>query len=350
MIDLREYGVFPEHLPQGAAGEPARVTAVHRERYELICAAGERSGRLKTAAYYGGGELFPTVGDEVLIDGAAQEECRILRTLPRRTVFVRREPGPVPREQAVAANFDEVLILQSLNRDFNLHRLERYLAQAWQSGASPVVVLTKADLAAESAALLRAAEGAAPGVPVHAVSVRTGEGLEALAARLRPGRTFVLLGSSGVGKSSLVNALAGAELMQTGEIRAEDGRGRHTTTHRQLLRLPGGALVIDTPGMRALGMWDAAEGLSETFADVEQYLGRCRFSDCRHEREPGCVVRAALESGALPRERWESWCRLRGEAAYADDKAAYLRRRQQWHKEVAKRQRQIEKSGGKDRF
>lgn len=199
----------------------------------------------------------------------------------------------------MAANFDTVFILQSLNHDFNERRLERYVTLAWQSGAVPAVVLTKADLTQDSAEARRRAERLAAGVGVFAVSAKTGEGLAALDGYLRPGKTVVFLGSSGVGKSSLLNALAGEELMETGGIREDDSRGRHTTTHRQLFRLDSGAMVIDTPGMRELGMWDVSEGLSEAFTDVQALLGRCRFSDCRHQQEPGCAVREALETGVL---------------------------------------------------
>lgn len=347
MIDLKDYG-FPEELAAETEGLlPARVTAVHKERYGLICAHGPAFGRLKTAEYYGGGEAFPTTGDFVCIDGFGGGDCRIVRTLPRRSYFSRLDPSSSGHgEQAVAANFDVVFILQSLDRDFNLRRLERYLTLGWQSGATPVVVLTKADLAGDCADRVRMAERTAAGVGVFAVSARTGAGLDGLARVLRPGGTVVLLGSSGVGKSSLVNALAGREVMEVGGVREDDGRGRHTTTHRQLIRLDSGVMVIDTPGMRELGMWDVTEGLGQSFADVERYFGRCRFSDCRHQSEPGCAVRAAIEAGELAPERWESYRRLKAEARYSDDRAGYLREKQQWHKQLAVRNRRAKKHGG----
>lgn len=340
MLDWKEYGLRPEQMPEDAQGIPARVIAVHKERYALVCAQGEIYGRLKSREYYGGTQVFPTAGDFVLIQYIPSGDSRIIRTLPRRTFFSRRNPAPGAGEQAVAANFDYVFIVQSLGQNFNLRRLERYLTLAWQSKAIPVVVLTKADLFAERDAYIRAAEKTAAGAAVHVVSSRTGEGMGALSRYMQPGRTAVFLGSSGVGKSSLVNALAGEERMAVSEIR-EDGRGRHTTTHRQLIRLKSGAMIIDTPGMRELGMWDVSDGLDEAFSDVEQFLGRCRFSDCTHREEPGCAVKEAIEAGLLSRERWESYRSLRGEAAYIDGREAFLREKQQRNKNIAKMNRQI---------
>lgn len=329
-MDLNEYGIVPntDHLP----GIPARVTAQHKERYEIVCAHGSTCARLKTKEYYVEDALFPTVGDYVMINYIENGDSQILSTLPRRTCFFRREPGPIPRDQAVAANFDWVFLLQSMNQNFNPARLERYLALAWQSGATPVIVLTKADLADAPADYLARAAKAAPGVDVHAISTRTGYGMEALRPYLQSGKTLVFLGSSGVGKSSLVNALAGEEIMTVSGIRETDGRGRHTTTHRQLSRLPSGALIIDTPGMRELGMAEAEDGLAEAFSDVEQYLGRCRFRDCRHEKEPGCAVKSAIAAGALDPARWERYRKLRDEAQSHEEA---LRRKKEWSKNVA---------------
>lgn len=344
MINLRKYGFAEEAEPLEDGTVTARVTAVHRERYALVCRYGETHGQLKTGVYYGSGsESFPTTGDFVLIEYNDSGDSRIVKTLPRRSFFRRLDPTPGRGAQAVAANFDFVFVLMSLNNNFNLRRLERYLALAFESGAMPVVVLTKADLAEDIAASVRAAEAAAPGVPVHTASARTGEGLGPLSKYLAPGKTLVFLGSSGVGKSSLLNALAGETLMAVGEIREEDGRGRHTTTARQLLLLPGGAMVIDTPGMRELGMWDVHEGLTSTFADVQAVLGRCRFSDCCHGNEPGCAIREAIAGGELSEERWESYLKLQKEARFADDKAAAMREKQAWGKSIAKYQRQLEK-------
>ncbi len=341
--NVYDFGPVPD--TEGLPGVPARVTAQHKQRYEIVCPDGTAYARLKTGEYYGGGEPFPTVGDYVTVECIGNGDGRILATLPRRTVFFRREPGPVPREQAVAANFDYVFILQSMNANFNLKRLERYLTLAWQSGAEPVVLLTKADLTEDREDFLARASRAASGVNVYAVSARTGYGLDRLAPYLQPGKTLVLLGSSGVGKSSLVNALAGEEIMATGGIREADGRGRHTTSHRQLIRLGGGALIIDTPGMRELGMWEASEGLESAFEDVERCLGKCRFSDCRHEREPGCAIRAAIAAGELDPARWESYRKLQSEAA---DREELLRRKREWGRNVARLNRQRKKTDRRD--
>ena len=337
-MHIFDFGTCPDTT--GYEGLPARVTAVHRERYEVVCQHGITHARLKTAEYYAGEALFPTAGDWVMLRYMDSGDSLITATLPRRTYFARRDPTPGRGEQAVAANFDYVFIMQSLNLDFNPHRLERYLTLAWQSGASPVVLLTKADLVEDYWPFVNEVERVAAGVPVHVVSAHTGYGLPRLNAYLQPGKTVVFLGSSGVGKSSLVNDLAGEEIMATGGIREDDSKGRHTTTHRQLIRLKSGVMIIDTPGMRQMGMWEASEGMTEAFADVEQFLGRCRFSDCRHESEPGCAIRAALESGELAPDRWKSYCKLQEEAV---DKADMLRRKQAWSKGVAKFSKQRKK-------
>ncbi len=337
-MHIHDYGLVPntENLP----GIPARVTAVHKERYEIVCEHGITHARLKTKEYYVDTQDFPTTGDFVMIHYIPNGDSQILATLPRRTCFSRREPGPIPRDQAVAANFDYVFILQSLNMDFNPKRLERYLTLAWQSGAAPVILLTKADLVEDYWDYLTQTERVATGVNTHVVSAHTGYGLNRLNAYLQPGKTVVFLGSSGVGKSSLVNALAGEEIMAVGSIREDDSRGRHTTTHRQLIRLKTGVMIIDTPGMRELGMWEIREGLADAFSDVEQFLGKCRFSDCAHESEPGCAIRAAIDAGDLDAMRWESYRKLKAEAA---SKAEMLRRKNEWHKSLAKFTRQRKK-------
>ncbi|MDD6033093.1 MAG: ribosome small subunit-dependent GTPase A [Oscillospiraceae bacterium] len=341
---LAQYGYPSDTAPE--QDSLARVTAVHRERYEIVTSRGFGFARLKAGVYYGGGEeAFPTVGDFVEIQYNPSGDSLIVRTLPRRSFFSRPDVHVNAWEQAVAANFDYVFIVMSLNQNFSLRRLEWYLTTSWQSGALPVVVLTKLDLCEDPTPMLLQAEQTAMGAPVCAVSAHTGQGMDKLQSYLQPGQTIVLLGSSGVGKSSLINALLGQEQMKVSAIREEDGRGRHTTTHRQLLQLPCGALVIDTPGMRELGMWDVTEGLGDTFADVEEFIGRCRFSDCTHQSEPGCAVREALESGQLSPARWESYQKLRREARFSDDKDAYLRQRQQWHKDIARTNRQRKKAG-----
>lgn len=322
MTDLRTYGFDPAFWPRQEMQNLGRVTAVYPGRYQLVCARGPLSGCLKTAAYAMDRQALPTVGDFVRLEAWNGGMARILETLPRKTFFSRLDPSSAGHAaQAVAANFDYVFLLQSLNQDFNLRRLERYITMAWQSGAVPVVILTKRDLNDHWVEQVQAAQTVSAGAKVHAVSARTKEGLAALSAYLRPRKTVVFLGSSGVGKSSLLNALAGETVMEVGEIREDDGRGRHTTTNRQLQRLNSGAMVIDTPGMRELGLWDALAGLEQSFADVEQYFSACRFRDCRHQTEPGCAVRAAIADGTLPTERWESYQKLLREAGRAGKKS-----------------------------
>ena len=334
-----DYGPVPD--TEGLPGVPARIITQHRERYEIVCPYGFAHARLKAGAYYTGGEHFPTAGDFVMAEYMENGDSRILCTLPRRSFFARRAPGPAPKEQAIAANFDCVFILQSMNQNFNLRRLERYLALAWESGAVPVIVLTKADLAEDREAFLAQAERAAPGAAVYAVSARTGEGMDALAPWLGAGKTLVFLGSSGVGKSSLVNALAGEEILETGTIREADGRGRHTTTRRQLVRLKSGVMIIDTPGMRELGMAEASDGLESAFSDVEALLGKCRFSDCRHGREPGCAIRAAIAAGELDEARWESYRKLQIESESHEEQ---MRRKREWSKGIAQSKKQRKKT------
>ena len=337
-MNISDYGNVPDtdNLP----GIPARVTAQHKERYEIVCQHGITHAKLKTKEYYVNTQDFPTAGDFVMVNYIENGDSQITATLPRKTFFSRREPGPIPRDQAVAANFDYVFIMQSLNLDFNPKRLERYLTLSWQSGATPVILLTKADLVEDYWDYLTRVERVAAGVNIHVVSAHTGQGLPRLNAYLQPGNTVVFLGSSGVGKSSLVNALAGEEVMTVSGIREDDDKGRHTTTHRQLIRLKTGVMIIDTPGMRELGMWEVSEGLSDAFSDVEAFLGRCRFSDCRHESEPGCAIKAAIAAGELDMGRWESYQKLSEEAV---DKAEMLRRKNEWAKGVAKFTKQRKK-------
>jgi ribosome biogenesis GTPase len=313
---------------------PARVTVQQRGLYTLAAERGELTAELGGRFAFEAGEgEYPVVGDWVALTVPTEGRGTIHAVLPRRTAFVRRAAGDAGAAQVLAANIDTVFLVSSLNADLSLRRLERYLASAWESGADPVVVLTKADLPDAVEARLVDVQSVASGVPVHAVSAVTGEGLDGLRSYLGPGRTGVLLGSSGVGKSTLVNALAGEELLATAPVREADARGRHTTTHRELVLLPGGGLVLDTPGMRELGLWDAEAGLDTAFADVDELFGGCRFADCAHEREPGCAIRAALADGTLRPERWESYVKLQREAAYAErkgDPRATAAERKKW--------------------
>ena len=293
----------------------ARVATQHRGGFELLGEDGPRAGVPAGAL-----EELPAVGDWVAAALVPDEEKAVIEAvLPRRTAFTRSDPWS-DAEEVVAANVDTVLVVTAVGRDFSPRRLERYLAAAHESGADPVVLVNKADLA--DSPPVDEARAAAPGVPVHAVSAKTGEGLEQLAPYLGPGRTVALLGSSGVGKSTLANRLAGSDLA-TGEVR-EDERGRHTTTRRQLVLLPAGGLLLDTPGLRELQLSGA--DLDETFPEIAELASQCRFRNCSHSHEPGCAVLAAVEAGDLPGERHASYLKLAAELAELEER----RRRAAW--------------------
>jgi ribosome biogenesis GTPase len=308
---------FAGQLEPGEPGVlPARVVAEHRGAYRIVGAGAADEGwavappRLRRSA---DGPLgLPAVGDWLAVRTApGDERASIERVLRRRSAFLRRAAGS-RGAQVVAANVDVVFVVSSLNRELNPRRLERYLTLAWNSGAPPVVVLSKADLCADVAAQRDAVARIALGAPVHVVSAHAGSGLDGLRGHLGPGRTAVLLGSSGVGKSTLVNVLGGSAVQEVRATLADD-RGVHTTTARQLLFLPGGGMLIDTPGMREVGLVGGEDGLARAFADVAELAAACRFGDCRHESDPGCAVRDALADGALPSERWDSYRKLQRE-------------------------------------
>ena len=301
----------------------ALVTAVHRDRYQIITTEyGEIYGKLKAANYYHGlqDERFPTVGDRVEIEYNNLGDSLILETLPRKSKFLRLNPTPGMGEQLVAANFDYVFITMSMNYDFNIKRLERYLSIAWKSGGTPVVVLTKADLTTNATEYVVKTMMVAPGVTVVPVSAITGEGMDQIFYYLQKNVIIVLLGSSGVGKSTFINALLKDQVMKTSEIREDDSKGHHTTTHRQLLFLKNGAMLIDTPGMRTMGMTEDTQGISRLFEDVEELIKKCRFADCTHHNEPGCAVLKALEEGNIPMERWINYQKLMKEARFLSEK------------------------------
>jgi ribosome biogenesis GTPase / thiamine phosphate phosphatase len=287
---------------------PARVAVQHRGQLVVYAEHGELRVRVPGRFHYEGTDV--AVGDWV----AVADDCVVQAVLPRRSAIVRNAAGLTTDAQTLAANVDVAFVVTSLGPDLEPRRIERYLVSIWESGAVPEIVLTKADRLDDPWPLVAEVERVAVGVPVHVVSALTGQGCDSLRARLEPGTTAVLLGSSGVGKSTLVNRWAGHDLMATKETRADDDEGRHTTTHRELILLPGGGMVIDTPGLRELQLWDVGEeGLGAAFEDVEELAAACRFNDCAHAHEPGCAVLAAVESGELPRERLLSWRKLQRE-------------------------------------
>ena len=345
---LAEYGwnariatQFEAHAPAGSLA--GRVLSEHRGGYVVAAESGEVeaavTGRFRHEASHA--EEFPAVGDWVALEMAEGGQSAVISAvMPRQTRFVRPARGDALSAQVVAANVDVVLLVAGLDNDFNLRRLERYVALAWSSGAEPVIILNKADVCDDVAGRTADVTMIAPGVPIRVLSALDGTGLESVLPLLEPGKTVALIGSSGVGKSTIVNAILGWDRQSTGAVRGTDQRGRHTTTMRELVVTPSGALLIDSPGMRSVGMWEIEEGLADAFADVEAFASQCRFSDCGHESEPGCAVQAAIEDGSLPASRLASQQKLaRESAAYAMrvDHAARANSKKRWkaiHKSV----------------
>ncbi|HEY0875226.1 MAG TPA: ribosome small subunit-dependent GTPase A [Vicinamibacterales bacterium] len=299
---------------------PARVTLEHTHIYRVVTEEGELlarvSGRLRHRAEARAD--FPAVGDWVVLEPVAHSDARIHAVLPRVSRFSRRAAGDVTEEQVVAANIDTVFLVGGLDRDFNPRRLERYLVVGWESGATPVIVLNKADLVEDPQPFVAEVQAIAPGVDVFAVSTRQAPSLDVLRRFLGAGRTAALLGSSGVGKSSIVNCLVGYDLLRTQDVRVTDQRGRHTSTSRQMVVLEDGGILIDTPGMRELQLWETGETSLDAFADIHELAGSCRFRDCRHLQEPGCAVRAAVVSGELSQARYDSFQKLASEREHQE--------------------------------
>lgn len=337
MLSLEDLGFHASFAAQFAALNrpdlaPARIAADGQSAWHLSgcrAAIGELSGRLRNEL---AGVARPAVGDWVAVaDG--EERATIHHLLDRRTALIRRAAFSTAKSQLIAANLDLVGVVTSANRDLNPRRIERYLTAVWDSGATPLVILNKVDLVADAGPWIEEAQAVALGVPIVPVSALTGRGLDALRVHLSRGVTVGFVGSSGVGKSSLVNRLLGRDAQHVNAIRDDDARGRHTTTRRELLVLPDGGVLIDTPGMRELGLTEDGGGVEATFADITALASECRFADCRHEREPGCAVRAAIESGDVAIERWESFRKLEREmAAYEarQDPVLAAERRREW--------------------
>jgi ribosome biogenesis GTPase len=296
-----------------------RVVLEHKHLYRVYSEYGELladvSGKLRFEALER--QDFPAVGDWVLLSVRTEEKkATIHAVLPRKSKFSRKIAGLTTEEQIVASNVDTVFLVNALNQDFNVRRIERYLVMAWESGANPVIILSKADLCDDVEQKISEVESVALGVPIHVISAAKNEGLDELHSYLQEGQTVALLGSSGAGKSTLVNHLYGEEIQQVKEIRQGDDRGQHTTTYRELIILPQGGLVIDTPGMRELQLWDSEESLQSSFRDVEALASQCHFNNCQHKTEPGCAVKQALEAGQLDAGRYQNYKKLQRELAY----------------------------------
>ena len=315
-----------------------RILSQEKDLYRMITAEGECvakvSGKFRYQAAHPSD--FPAVGDFVMAGGTGKgTQAVIHQVLPRKSVFMRKAAGSDRKEQLVATNIDIVFLCMALNQDFNVRRLERYLSIAWDSGAKPVVVLTKSDICKDIEEKLLAVQEAAPGVRIIKTTALETTGIEEILPYLSAGTTAAFLGSSGVGKSTLANRLLREERLATGGIRNDD-KGRHTTTHRELLFLPDGGMVIDTPGMRELGMWDAKSGIDRTFSDIEELARQCRFRDCTHTVEPGCAVQKALKNGTLSKERMQSYQKLKTENDYMEHAKSYLEVKEKKFKEIAK--------------
>ena len=351
-MNIKDYGLKENILKKIDKNKTiARIIATHKDRYEIACNNGNGFAKIKRGCYYDNpNSIYPTVGDFVLIEWNETGDSMICETIKRDSSFSRTASSSDrnrelhnQHEQLIAANFDYVFIMQSLNNNYNVNRLQRYLSLAWESGGIPVIVLTKSDLVSNVDEFIDEVQSIAFGVEVYAVSCITGDGLENIKKYFSKGNTIVFLGSSGVGKSTLLNTLYGKEVMKTSEVREDDSRGRHTTTSRNLIMLPNGAMIIDTPGMRELGMWDAEEGINKTFSDIDELIGLCKYSDCTHTNEPGCKIIEAIENGELSKERFEQYLKLQKESKYNTDSNQYLKDKKEKFKEIARINKQNKK-------
>ncbi len=303
---------------------PARIVQEHKSLYLAIGQNGEYSVELSGKyRYQAAGKIdYPTVGDWVVISERDSGKATIQELLPRKSAFVRKEAGQRTSEQLVAANIDIVFLVSGLDNNYNLNRIERYLTLAYESGANPIILLNKCDLRYDLDSIISEVESRAIGVPVIAISAATGDGIDKLAVHLKQGKTAAFLGSSGVGKSSIINRLLGENRLKVNAVREDDSRGLHTTTHRELLILPNGGIVIDTPGMRELQVWGDNGGLAAVFDDIEDIAKNCRFRDCSHQDEPGCAVKQSVRDGSLAQERFQSYLKLKKEMRYLEARQA----------------------------
>lgn len=320
---------------------PGRVVLEHKRMYRVVTSEGTWLAVCSGSMQYDAEERrdYPAVGDWVAIENMPGEERGIIHSIfPRTSLFSRKVAGYTIAEQIIAVNVDIVFLVMSMNQDFNARRLERYLVAAYDSGAKPVIVLTKKDLCEDPSYYLNEAQEIAIGEEVFTVNNITGEGIEALTSLLEDGKTAALLGSSGVGKSSLTNVICGGDSMAIQDIREDDAKGRHTTTHRELIKIPTGGVLIDTPGMREFQLWDNSESLDSGFKDIETLAHACKFNDCQHNNEPGCAVQEALATGALLESRYVSYLKLQKELAFLDrkmDRSAQAEEQKKW-KKIAK--------------
>lgn len=338
---LEQWGAGKEHYrmaseyPELVLG---RVVLQERDLYQVVTEQEDYSASVSGKFRYEAESPsdYPAVGDFVLLQCVNKNDIAVIhKVLPRKSVFLRKAAGTNSVEQIVAANIDTVFICMSLNNDFNVRRLERYLSVAWNSGAMPVIVLTKVDLCDEVDAKVLEIENIAIGVPIIETSVVDKDGLSQIYQYLKEYHTVAFVGSSGVGKSSLINHILGTDQLETGDLRNDD-KGRHTTTHRELFMISGRGMVIDTPGMRELEMWSAEDGIDHTFLDIEELTRKCRFSDCSHENETGCAVRQAVKDGLIAEERYRAYMKLKAENAYNKNAVDYLAAKKRKFKQIAK--------------